>query len=52
MAICYEILGKYIEAIEVYDRLLKVIDEEWNFTEGEPVREVMEEKMRVMKLIK
>ena len=51
MAICYEILGKYKEAIEVYDRLLKVIEQEWNFTEGEPVREVLEEKMRVMNLM-
>lgn len=51
MAICYEILGMYKEAVDIYDRLLKVIAEEWNFTEGEPVREVMEEKMRVMKLV-
>lgn len=50
-AICLEILGRYKEAVEVYDHLLKVVDEEWNFTEGEPVREIMEEKMRVMKLM-
>lgn len=50
-AICLEILGRFSEAVEVYDHLLKVVEEEWNFTEGEPVREIMEEKMRVMKLV-
>lgn len=48
IAIIYEIQGKYAEAAATYDRILQNLDEEWNFTEGEPVRVILEEKQRVM----
>lgn len=50
MAVIYEIQEKYEEAINCCDRILKVLDEEFGFTEGEPVREVMEEKQRLMEM--
>lgn len=50
MALIYEIQGKYKEAIQCCDRMLKVLDEEWDFKEGEPVRVVMEEKQRLQSL--
>lgn len=52
MAIIYEIQGKYAEAVQCYDRILQNLEEEWNFTEGEPVRIVMEERQRLMELCK
>jgi len=49
-AIIYEIQEKYEEAIKCYDRILQVLDEEFGFTEGEPVREVTEERQRLIEL--
>lgn len=51
MAIIYEIQGKYQEAVKCYDRALEVLDTEFGFTEGEPVREFMEEKQRLMEML-
>lgn len=48
IAVIYEIQGEYAEAIRTYDRILQNLEEEWNFTEGEPVRVIVEEKQRVM----
>lgn len=51
-AIIYEIQEKYENALECYDRILQVLEEEFGFTEGEPVRAVMEEKQRLLELIR
>jgi len=51
MAVIYEIREKYEEALKCYDRVLKVLDEEFGFTEGAPVDEVNTEKQRVMALM-
>ncbi len=48
MAIIYEIQEKYAEAVKCYDRILEVLDKEFGFTEGEPVRAVMVERQRLM----
>ena len=48
MAIIYEIQGKYAEAVSCYDRMLEVLETEFGFTEGEPVRVVTVEKQRMM----
>lgn len=52
MAMIYEIQEKYEEAIKCYDRILKVLAEEFGYTEGAPVDEVNAEKQRVMELIR
>lgn len=52
MAIIYEIQGQYNEAIKCYERILKVLHEEFNFTEGEPIRIVMDNKQRLSDLMK
>ena len=52
MATIYEIQGNYLEAVKCYDRILKNLEEEWNFTEGEPVRVIIEEKQRLLECIK
>lgn len=52
IAIIYEIQGKYEDAIKVYDKELKHLETEFGFTEGEPVREVIEKKQRVMELLR
>jgi len=46
----YEIQEKYDEAVKCCDRILTVLKEEFGFTEGEPVRIVMERKHRLMEL--
>lgn len=51
MAIIYEIQEKYDEAVKCYDRKLKHLEEEFGFTEGEPVREVLVEKQRIMEML-
>lgn len=52
MAIIYEIQEKYEDALKCYDRVLKVADEEFGFTEGAPVDEVNAEKQRIMELMR
>ena len=52
MAVIYEIREKYEEALKCYDRVLKVLDEEFGFTEGAPVDEVNTEKQRVLELMR
>lgn len=53
IAIIYEIQEAYEQAIKTYDRILKLLEEEWNYTEGEPVQIIMDKKQRLMnKLIK
>lgn len=52
MAMIYEIQEKYEDAIKCYDRILKVLDEEFGYTEGAPVDEVNAEKQRVMELMR
>lgn len=53
IVIIYEIQEQYEDAVKTYDRILKLLEERWGFTEGEPVREVMEKKQRLMnKLLK
>lgn len=52
MAVIYEIQEKYEDAVKCYDRILQVLDKEFGFTEGEPVRSVEEEKQRLLKVIK
>ncbi|MBR2403814.1 MAG: helix-turn-helix domain-containing protein [Lachnospiraceae bacterium] len=52
MAVIYEIQEKYEEALKCYDRVLKVLDEEFGFAEGAPVDEVNTEKQRVMELMR
>lgn len=51
MAMIYEIQEKYEDAVKCYDRILKVLDEEFGFTEGEPVRLVEVEKQRLLDMI-
>lgn len=51
IAIIYEIQEKYAEAVKTYDRILQNLAEEWNFTEGEPVRVVLAERQRLMELM-
>ena len=51
IALIREIQGKYAEAVKMYDRILQNLAEEWNFTEGEPVRIILEEKQRVMEMM-
>ena len=48
----YEIQGKYEEAIQCYDRTLKVLAEAFGYTEGAPVDEVNAEKQRVINLMR
>lgn len=48
MAIIYELQEKYAEAAKCYDRMLEVLEKEFGFTEGEPVRTVMVEKQRML----
>lgn len=48
----YEIQGRYEEAVKTCDRLLAHLETEFGFTEGEPVREVMVEKQRLMELLR
>ena len=50
MAIIYEILGNYKKAIECYDEMLVLLETEFGYTEGEPIRNVMEEKQRLMSM--
>ena len=52
MAMIYEIQEKYEDAIKCYDRILKVLAEEFGYTEGAPVDEVNAEKQRVMELMR
>ena len=52
MAMIYEIQEKYEDAIKCYDRILKVLDEDFGYTEGAPVDEVNAEKQRVMELMR
>ncbi len=49
-AVIYEIQEKYENALKCYDRILQVLEEEFGFTEGEPVRVVMEEKRRLLEI--
>ena len=49
MAIIYEIQGKYKEAINCYDGMLQILEEEFGATEGVAVREINEKKQRLMK---
>lgn len=51
IAIIYEIQERYEDAVKTYDRILKLLEVEWGFTEGEAVREVMEKKQRLMEKI-
>lgn len=51
MAILRKIQGQYEESIKYYDRMLKHLETEFGFTEGEPVREVLVEKQRLMEYI-
>ena len=51
MATIYEIQGKYEEAINCCDRMLQTLEEEFAFTEGEPVRVVLVEKQRLQELL-
>ncbi len=51
MATIYEIQGKYEEAIKCCDRMLQTLEEEFAFTEGEPVRVVQVEKQRLQELL-
>ena len=44
----YEIQGSYDKAIECCDRELKHMEAEFGFTEGEPVRKVLEKKQELM----
>ena len=52
MAMIYEIQEKYEEAVKCYDRILKVLEEDFGYTEGAPVDEVNAEKQRVMELMR
>lgn len=52
MATIYEIQEKYEEAIQCYDRILKVLAEYFGYTEGAPVDEVNAEKQCIMELMR
>lgn len=51
IALIYEIQGKYAEAVKTYDRILQNLEEEWNFTEGEPVNVILKEKQRLLEML-
>lgn len=51
MAIIRKIQGQYEESVKCYDRMLKQLEDEFGFTEGEPVREVLEEKQRLIDFV-
>ena len=51
IAIISEIQGNYENAIKAYDQILELLESEFGFTEGEPVREALEEKNRLMNLL-
>lgn len=40
------------EAVGCYDRTLQLLAEEYAFTEGEPVRQMMVEKQRLLELMR
>lgn len=48
MIMIYEIQGLYEKAMECCDRELKHMEAEFGFTEGEPVRKVLEKKQELM----
>lgn len=48
MIMIYEIQGSYEKAMECCDRELKHMEAEFGFTEGEPVRKVLEKKQELM----
>ena len=48
IALIYEIQGKYEKAAQTYDRILQNLEEEWNFSEGEPVNVILKEKQRII----
>ncbi len=47
MILIYEIQGRYDKALEVCDRELEHLKDEFGFTEGEPVRKVQEKKQEL-----
>lgn len=47
MILIYELQGQYDKALEVCDRELDHLKEEFGFTEGEPVRKVLEKKQEL-----
>lgn len=47
MILIHEIQGNYDKALEVCDRELEHLREEFGFTEGEPVRKVLEKKQEL-----
>ena len=50
IAIIYEILGNKEKAIETYDRMIRCIKEEWNYSDGDAaVIEVERQRARLMK---
>lgn len=51
-ALIYEIQGKYEEALLCRDRILQNLAEEWGVTEGAPVTNILNEKQRIMDLMK
>lgn len=49
IAIIYEIMGEKAKAIEAYDRMIRCIKEEWNYTDDDAaVIEVMRERNRLL----
>lgn len=52
IATIYEIQGQYEKAIDYYDKMLGHLESEFGFTEGEPVRAVMVQKIRMMEACK
>lgn len=49
IAIIYEIMGRKADAIEAYDRMIRCIKEEWNYTDDDAaVVEVEREKSRLL----
>lgn len=53
ISLIYEILGDYKKAAEAYDEIIKVIKDEWGYSDNDiAVIEAVKEKTRIMKKIK
>lgn len=48
VATLHELQGNNKKAVATYDEILQVLDEVYNFREGEPVREIIEEKQSLL----